>query len=201
MMRNREGMCYHAGFTVSLRETQHHWTGRGRRRRRNLSAMLLPISCFLSVKDYHPVFIACIMWTLGSPLDGYSESQILYSIKMHFIQIGKWLESQKPICSLATRKEGLAFQEGDWSSSGSGTIGAQSGLVIYRESWGGLRGLGSKEGLWGGIWGSKNVPKLLILQNYYYFFLCNVNVRQYHTQQSRLNRSYYICSSKILIKQ
>lgn len=108
-----EGMWYHAGYysTESLRH-RGYWAGAEEEEGfiRHVS------SCFLLVKVYHPVFTSCVLWTLGTyPLDGYSESQNLHSVERHlFHLIWKWLGSQKRVCTLAARREGLAFQGSDW---------------------------------------------------------------------------------------
>lgn len=136
-MENNRGrgvcQCYHASYysTVSLKEMQSI-IGQGQRKEKELICYVS--FHFLLLFGYHPVFIACLIQTLSTPLDGYSESQILYFLKHYFIQIWKCSGSQKPVCTLAAGREALEFQDGDWSSSGYGTIWAQSGLVICRDS-------------------------------------------------------------------
>lgn len=157
--------------------TTLQWTSKGHRgslgrvrgRRRNLSVMFLPISCFFF--GYHPVFIACLIWTLGTLYDGNSESQILYSLQRYFIQIWKWSGNQKPVCTLAVGREALEFQDGDWSSSGNGTIWAQSRLVICRDSWDRPCVVVSKEGLQRDSEASKMCPSYSPCRIRFSFFL------------------------------
>lgn len=62
-------------YSKPQRDTESdHWAGGGREGGRNLSAVFLPISCFLSLKAHHPISTACVIWTLDTPLDTLRKS-------------------------------------------------------------------------------------------------------------------------------